>query len=57
MTTFLGLPYRDRQDSIFNVLRMVVYGKSCTGAKQALDMADVDIDMVLNGFTKMFPHT
>jgi hypothetical protein len=36
---------------------MVVYGKSCTGAKQALDMADVDIDMVLNGFTKMFPHT
>jgi replication factor C large subunit len=40
------LSYRDRQESIFSVLRMVIYGKTCSGAKQALDMADVDIDML-----------
>jgi replication factor C large subunit len=39
------LGYRDRQDTIFNVLRLVIYGKTCQGAKQAMDMADVDIDM------------
>jgi replication factor C large subunit len=40
------LSYRDRQDSIFNVLRMIVYGRTCLGAKRAVDMADVDIDML-----------
>ena len=40
------LGYRDRQDSIFNVLRMIFYGKTCFGAKQAVDMADVDADML-----------
>ena len=40
------LGYRDRQDSIFNVLRMIIYGRTCFGAKQAVDMADVDIDML-----------
>ncbi len=40
------LGYRDRQDTIFNVLRMILYGKTCIGAKQAVDMADVDIDML-----------
>jgi len=40
------LGYRDRQDSIFNVLRMIIYGRTCAGAKQAVNMADVDIDML-----------
>ncbi|MCL6578168.1 MAG: replication factor C large subunit [Candidatus Bathyarchaeota archaeon] len=40
------LGYRDRQDTIFNVLRMILYGKTCVGAKQAADMADVDVDML-----------
>jgi replication factor C large subunit len=40
------LGYRDRQDSIFNVLRMIIYGRTCYGAKRAVDMADVDIDML-----------
>ncbi len=40
------LGYRDRQDTIFNVLRMILYGKTCVGAKQAADMADIDIDML-----------
>jgi replication factor C large subunit len=38
--------YRDRQDSIFNVLRMIVYGRTCAGAKRAVNMADVDINML-----------
>jgi replication factor C large subunit len=40
------LGYRDRQETIFNVLRMIIYGKTCTGAKQSVDMADVDLDML-----------
>jgi replication factor C large subunit len=40
------LGYRDRQDTIFNVLRMIVYGKTCASAKQAVNMADIDIDML-----------
>jgi replication factor C large subunit len=40
------LGYRDRQDSIFNVLRMILYGKTCSSAKQAANMADVDTDML-----------
>lgn len=40
------LGYRDRQENIFNVLRLIIYGKTCQGAKQAVDMADVDIDML-----------
>jgi len=38
--------YRDRQESIFNVLRMIIYGRTSYGAKQAVDVADVDIDML-----------
>ena len=40
------LAYRDRQESIFSVLRMIIYGRTSNGAKQAVDMADVDIDML-----------
>lgn len=40
------LGYRDRQEVIFTVLRMIIYGKTCEGAKRAVDMADVDIDML-----------
>jgi replication factor C large subunit len=40
------LAYRDRQESIFSVLKMIVYGRTTYGAKQAVDMADVDIDML-----------
>ena len=40
------LGYRDRQESIFSVLRMIIYGKTCMGAKQAMNMADVDVDML-----------
>jgi replication factor C large subunit len=40
------LSYRDRQESVFSVLRMIVYGKTCAGAKKAVDMADIDTDML-----------
>lgn len=40
------LAYRDRQESIFNVLKMILYGRTSFSAKKAVDMADVDIDML-----------
>lgn len=40
------LGYRDRQDTIFNVLRMIFYGKTSSSAKRAMDMSDVDADML-----------
>ena len=49
------LGYRDRQESIFNVLRMIIYGKSCTSAKQAVNMADVDIDMLFEWIYENVP--
>jgi replication factor C large subunit len=49
------LGYRDRQESIFNVLRMIIYGKTCTGAKQAVNMADVDIDMLFEWIYENVP--
>jgi replication factor C large subunit len=49
------LGYRDRQDSIFNVLRMIVYGKTCASAKQAVNMADIDIDMLFEWIYENVP--
>jgi replication factor C large subunit len=49
------LGYRDRQDTIFNVLRMIFYGKTCFGAKQAVDMADVDTDMLFEWIYENVP--
>jgi replication factor C large subunit len=49
------LGYRDRQDTIFNVLRMIFYGKSCSQAKQAVNMADVDADMLFNWIYENVP--
>ena len=40
------LGYRDRQDTIFNVLRMIFYGKTSSSAKRAMDMSDVDANML-----------
>ncbi len=49
------LGYRDRQETIFNVLRLIFYGKTCQGAKQAVDMADVDIDMLFEWIYENVP--
>jgi replication factor C large subunit len=50
------LGYRDRQESIFSVLRMIIYGKTCQGAKQAANMADVDIDMLFEWIYENVPE-
>jgi len=49
------LGYRDRQDTIFNVLRMIFYGKTCYSAKQAMNMADVDPDMLFEWIYENVP--
>lgn len=50
------LSYRDRQDSIFNVLRMILYGKTCNSARQAANMADVDSDMLFEWIYENVPE-
>ena len=40
------LAHRDRQDSIFNVVKLIIYGRTALGAKKAVNMADVDLDML-----------
>ncbi len=47
--------YRDRKDTIFNVLRMIFYGKTCSNAKRAVDTADVDIDMLFQWIYENIP--
>lgn len=49
------LSYRDRQESIFAVLRMIVYGKTSDGAKRAVNMADVDVDMLFEWIYENVP--
>jgi len=49
------LGYRDRQDTIFSVLRMIIYGKTCTSAKHAVNMADVDVDMLFEWIYENVP--
>jgi len=50
------LAYRDRKEAIFNVLRMIFYGKSADQAKHAVDMADVDLDMLFEWIYENLPH-
>jgi replication factor C large subunit len=49
------LGYRDRQDTIFNVLRMILYGKTCSSAKQAVNLADIDVDMLFEWIYENVP--
>jgi len=49
------LGYRDRQENIFNVLRMIIYGKTCAGAKVAANMVDVDTDMLFEWIYENVP--
>ncbi|MEM3550990.1 MAG: replication factor C large subunit [Candidatus Bathyarchaeia archaeon] len=49
------LGYRDRQEEIFTVLRMIFYAKTCEGAKRAVNMADVDVDMLFEWIYENLP--
>jgi replication factor C large subunit len=50
------LAYRDRKEAIFNILRLIFYGKSADHAKRAVDMADVDPDMLFQWIYENLPH-
>ncbi len=49
------LGYRDRQDTIFNVVRMALYSRTCAVAKQAVNLADIDIDMLFEWIYENVP--
>lgn len=49
------LGHRDRQEQIFTVLKMILYGKTCMGAKRAVNMADVDRDMLFEWIYENVP--
>lgn len=50
------LAYRDRKEAIFSVMRLIFYGKSAESAKHAVDMADVDPDMLFEWIYENLPH-
>ena len=50
------LAYRDRKDVIFSVMRMILYGKSCNEAKQAVNIADVNLDMLFEWIYENTPY-
>jgi len=50
------LAYRDRKEAIFNVLRLIFYGKTADAAKRAVDMADVDPDMLFEWIYENLPY-
>ncbi|MEM2280437.1 MAG: replication factor C large subunit [Candidatus Bathyarchaeia archaeon] len=50
------LGFRDRQETIFTVLRMIIYGKTCEGAKRAVNMTDVDVDMLFEWIYENIPN-
>jgi replication factor C large subunit len=49
------LGYRDRQDSIFNVLRMILYARTAQSSKQAVDIAEIDNDMLFEWIYENVP--
>ena len=50
------LAYRDRKEQIFNVLRLIFYAKTCSAAKSAMAMADVDPDMLFEWIYENAPY-
>ncbi|MEM1602079.1 MAG: replication factor C large subunit [Candidatus Bathyarchaeia archaeon] len=50
------LAARDRKEEIFNVLRMIFYAKSASSAKSAVNMADVDVDMLFEWIYENIPY-
>ncbi|MEM1586573.1 MAG: replication factor C large subunit [Candidatus Bathyarchaeia archaeon] len=50
------LAARDRKEEIFNVLRVIFYAKSATSAKMAVNMADVDLDMLFEWIYENIPY-
>ena len=49
------LGYRDRQDTTLNVLRMILYARTSQSAKQPVNLADIDIDMLFEWIYENVP--
>lgn len=47
---------RDRKEIIFNVLRTILYAENSTAAKMAVDMADIDPDMLFEWIYENLPY-
>jgi replication factor C large subunit len=50
------LASRDRKDVIFNILRMIFYARDSLDARRAVDMADVDPEMLFEWVCENLPH-
>jgi replication factor C large subunit len=50
------LASRDRKEGIFNVLRMIFYARDISTAKAAVNMADVDLDMLFEWIYENIPY-
>ena len=50
------LGYRDRKEVIFRVLNEIFYAKDSRDAKYAVDMADVDLDMLFEWIYENLPN-
>jgi replication factor C large subunit len=50
------LASRDRKEAIFNVLRNILYARDSSRAKEAIDMADVDPDMLYEWVYENLPY-
>ncbi|MEM2320272.1 MAG: replication factor C large subunit [Candidatus Bathyarchaeia archaeon] len=50
------LAMRDRKEEIFNVLRTILYAKSVNSAKMAVNMSDVDLDMLFEWIYENIPY-
>jgi len=49
------LSHRNRSEVIFTVLRTIIYGKTCEGAKRAIGMTDIDRDMLFEWIYENVP--
>ena len=50
------LARRDRKEEIFNVLRRIFYARDSSTAKAAVNMADVDLDMLFEWIYENIPY-
>jgi len=50
------LAYRDRKEGIFDLLRLIFYAQSADAAKRAIDMADVEPDMLFQWIYENLPN-
>lgn len=49
------LSHRNRSEVIFTVLKTIIYGKTCESAKRAINLADIDRDMLFEWIYENVP--